>query len=681
MVVASPPHPPAAAPRRPGAAWLGLVVAVSTVVHLALAWARPTPGYFPDEYIYTELGRSLSEGAGAVVRDAPSHFLPILHPIVTAPAWLLDSVSDGYRAAQLIQVLAMSLAAWPVYALALRLRTGERLALAAAALTVALPDLLYSAKIISEPVAFPLALAAIAAAVALFERPTIARQAGFVALAGLATFSRLQLAVIALCYLLGVLVVGLRGRCLRQLVREQRLAVGALAAVVALGGVLGLRGDFGYYPSFTYILVDPGDALRGAGMNALVLGYAAGWVILPGALLGLWLALARPRSTAELAFGAIATAFVAALVAQAALYGDTEHVQERYVIYGLPLLVVSFASYAGRGWPQRRAHLLLAAAAATAPALVPLSGWAAADGAVHSYVLAALRRLEVAVGDVGVAALAFAGSATLLSLVVAAVAALRPARATAATLAATLAVFLALTAAAFDRDRAGKATIRSALLADDPSWVDAQGFDDVPLLLAPRTTRNDSHSTLFWNRSVDRVLALPGSDRPDVFASAVVAPDAAGRLPLPAGEPLLLDGYGTTLELRSFQLLGRAPTKTLVRPIGAPQLLLEMPGRYYDGRLAASGAVRIWPSRPEGLLEGRLELRLSLPSDAQQERVQVGSTSVVVRPGRTVRVSLPVCSVGPWTTGFQTQAQGIERSRRVGPLASAPRFVADVRAC
>ena len=56
-----------------------------------------------------------------------------------------------------------------------------------------------------------------------------------------------------------------------------------------------------------------------AALDAMTLAYAAGWIIVPGALLGLWLALARPRSTEELAFGVVAVLLVAALFFEAGL--------------------------------------------------------------------------------------------------------------------------------------------------------------------------------------------------------------------------------------------------------------------------------------------------------------------------------------------------------------------------
>ena len=113
----------------------------------------------------------------------------------------------------------------------------------------------------------------------------------------------------------------------------------------------------------------------------MTLAYAAGWIIVPGALLGLWLALSRPRTTEELAFGAVTVLLAAALFFEAGLLQASlaagREIQERYVFYAAPLLVLSFALYAGRGWPLRLPHLVLAAGARAdvgAPAAERLRG-------------------------------------------------------------------------------------------------------------------------------------------------------------------------------------------------------------------------------------------------------------------------------------------------------------------
>lgn len=675
--------------RRPGFV-LGLIVSVSAAVHTVLAWARATPNYFPDEYIYSELARSLAETGRPVVRGAGPLFAPILQPLVTAPAWLADDVATGYRLVQAIDATAMSLAAIPVYLIGRRLGLRTGLALAGAALSVVLPDLLYSSWTMSEPVAYPIGLAAIAAALALFERPTFRLQAGFLALAGLATVARLQLAAIPLCYLLAALVVGVRERRCRRLAREQWLVLGVLAVGLATALAFGLQGHFGYYPSFTYIQIGIPGAVENLGANALVLLYASGFVLAPGAALGVGLALVRPRSSVELAFGVLMPSFAAALLLQASLYGDTDHVQQRYLIYSVPLLVVAFALYADRGWPLRRAYLTLAAAAAVSASLVPLAGYAAADGSAQSLVLLAVRQLELSLGDVSLASLVIALTATVLSLLVPALAWARPARATALVMGTAALAFAALTAGAFAFDRTNSAAIRGAYLAENPSWVDAARVGDVTLMLSPRGLRIDAHSTLYWNRSVKRVVLFQGAVRPDVFAATDIQVDAAGRLSAaadPVTGPLLVDVHGMSVELRDAERLGAGPTKTLWRPRGQAQLLLAMPGLFYDGWLSADGGgVAVWPERLGARLAGWFELDLDVPAAGRPIRFRLDvrdgrPLSLTVRPGVTERLRIPVCRVGPWAAAFATEPLATSNGRRVGPRSSKPRFVADPRAC
>ena len=98
----------------------------------------------------------------------------------------------------------------------------------------------------------------------------------------------------------------------------------------------------------------------------MTLAYAAGWIIVPGALLGLWLAL-RPAAVARGArvrrrrARSLGASSLEAGLLQASLPLGKE-IQERYVFYAVPLLGLCFALYARRGWPLRLPHLALAAA-------------------------------------------------------------------------------------------------------------------------------------------------------------------------------------------------------------------------------------------------------------------------------------------------------------------------------
>jgi hypothetical protein len=74
------------------AAWqaIAALVALSTLVRALVALRRETPMYFPDEYMYSELGRSLAATGHPLIRGTPADFPALLQPLVTAPVWLLD---------------------------------------------------------------------------------------------------------------------------------------------------------------------------------------------------------------------------------------------------------------------------------------------------------------------------------------------------------------------------------------------------------------------------------------------------------------------------------------------------------------------------------------------------------------------------------------------------------------
>ena len=148
------------------------------------------------------------EGGTPLVRGESAHFLSLLYPLLTAPAWLVDDVAQAYRTVQTVNAVTMSLAAIPVFLLARRLRVGDRLAVTAAALAVLLPELLYSSSVMAETLAYPLALATAAVVVAAVERPTLRLQLAVLGFSGLAALTRLQLAVLPVCYLAAVIVVG-----------------------------------------------------------------------------------------------------------------------------------------------------------------------------------------------------------------------------------------------------------------------------------------------------------------------------------------------------------------------------------------------------------------------------------------------------------------------------------------
>jgi hypothetical protein len=661
-------------------ALLGGLVALSFAVRLVVGWLRATPNYFSDEYLYAELGRSLLESGRPLVRGVEVTFPALLQPLLTAPAWLADDVWVSYRLIQGLGALAMSLAAVPAFLLARRLGAGRPLALGAATFAVAIPDLLFASWVTAEPFAYPLLLSAVLGATAVLAEPTRRHAALFLAFAGLAAFARVQFAVLPLCFIAALLVVGLRERRVRQVLREQTVVLGAFGIAALLAAGVGLTRLLGLYESALDQRAEPIELLQRVGVNLLVLAYSSGWILLPGAIVGFGLALVRPRDRSELAFAAFALPLIVSLLLEAGLVGAVEHAQERYVFYALPLAAIAFCLYASRGWPLRVLHALVAAVLLTASAIVPLAGFSAAEGKAHSPLLLAAFRVEELVGSPSNGSLALAAAAAAL-LAIAVLASRSPRHATPIVLGLAVVAATAAWAGAVAFDNRNSKAVKTAFLPAEPSWIDRLGVDDVVLVRGPHGVKTEALEQLFWNRSLARVALLPGAEEVDHVHSPRlrVAPD--GRLLLdsrPLRDPVLIDGYAGLIRLAEADVLGSSPSSTLWRPRGDARLSLYFAGRYSDGWLAGAGRLYLWPRRPGGVVSGRLQLPLAAPPSPVTLRFHPkGARPLVVhlRAGEARTVSLPVCSRGPWYVTFTSDDRGFVGGRVVSARAGEPRLV------
>ncbi len=631
---------------------------VAFAARVTLAWLHATPNYFPDEYLYAALGRSFGSFDGATIRGGAAHFPALLEPLLAAPVWHIGSVETAYRLVQVVHAAAFTLAAIPAYSIARRLGVGAKAALAVAAGALLIPDALYAGFVLAEPIAYPLALAAVAAGIAALERPRLRTQSLFLACAALATFARLQLAVLPLCFALAVVAIGLRERDLRRLARAQRLPLAA-ASLAALGALVGvtLRG-LGYYSGASSLHFD----VVSIGKNLTVLFYGAGWAIVPGAAIGIWLCIARSRSRAEAAFGWLTASFGAALLLEAAVWGDSSLVQERYLFYVLPLAGVAFCVQAVRGWPLPRVQALLAAGLLLLSVRVPLSGWAAPGTDDHSPFLLAVERLQLwfgtSTGDLVVAA-----AAALLS-VGAALGPWRPRVAMPALLGASLVAAAAALGAVTALDHTNSLRLIHRYLPAERSWVDVAHVGHATLVEAAGNRPSDGEEQLFWNRSLRRVAVLPGGSPPDRLASANLSIDSHGVLRdrgRTLSGALVVDGYASTVEFRAARVVARAPRDRLVVPQGIARLRLYVIGRSPDGLVVSSrGAILFWTDRP-----GVLVVRVSGGD------MHVGDQAF--KGTRLLR--LPVCTPGRFAMSFQATLDRFVNGRPAGGRMSLPRFV------
>jgi Dolichyl-phosphate-mannose-protein mannosyltransferase len=524
----------------------------------------------------------------------------------------------------------------PVYLLARELGLGKGFGLAAAAVALLSPDLFYAAFILGEPIAYPLVTWSIYFGIRALHRPTARDQVLFVALAGLASFARVQFVVLPVAYVAAALVA-------RTPLRKLKLSF-ALLAVPAAGLVVA---GLGYYSGITGFDIDPGGIAHWLSTDAMLLAYAVGWLIVPGALVGL--ALARGR--VERAFAAFTVVFAAGLFVEAALYATNASVgpggrfQERYLFTLAPLLVLAFGLSLRHGGRARGAVALIAVGMIAVSARVPLSGYTDVHGRQDSPFLIGIHRFDELVGHAN-ASLTVAAVVAVLAVLAIGVA-YRPRLGVPALV--LVGAFLgAVSLGAWSLDSRYAHAARTTYLPQDAQWVDHAGLGDVTLLNTPGSKREIALEQMFWNRSITDFARLRDADRADAFAAPRVRIARDGALWLhgrPLRAPLLVAQYAMNARFSGATRQASTNLFALWRPAGTPRLTLLTGGRYYDGWLANTGYVRAWRS-------GRVTMRLSLPPHAPATTVRFRGPGVRKRvrltPGGSRVVTFDVTGK-PWT--------------------------------
>jgi len=648
--------------------WVSGIVAASFGARLIAAAGRPVPHYLPDEYIYPSLARSFAEHGQPMIRGVAVHFPALLDPLLTAPVWLFthDPVR-AYGITQGLHAAFVSVAAAPAYLLCKRLGIAPWLAVAVAALAVAVPDGVYASSMLADPLAYPLVLSTVYLGVCLVERSTVGLQLAFALSGALAVLARIQYAVVPIAVLAAELVAD-RGRLLTSLRRVWLAVVLLVAPPVVLFSTLGSQRVLGVYSHGDHAL-HPGTLLQWVGREGMLLAYASGWVLVPGALAGLGLALARPLRRAELAFAVTTVLLAAALLLEAAQIAgtDSQRFQERYLFTLVPLFAVAFGLYVKRGLPLRIPVGLASAALLLLAARVPLSGYAAAHNKDDSPTLWAVLRFE-AIVSVGNGALAVALVAAVLSAI-GALAAFRKIPAAVAVVAA-LAACCALSAGASSYDHLSSTSLRHSL-PPDLRWVDHARLGRVDLLAPPGARKEQSWEQLFWNTSVTRLLLL-GSPPLDQFDTKTVRVARDGRILVDGRvdrRPLLVQTYASTVQMTGVKRVKHDVIFDLYRPMGTPHLKLVAAGRFADKWLAPRGAITVWSKRP-----GTLTLVVTMPRGTRVTPVRFNGRLVRVQPGKRTTLRFRVPGGGPWSLHFNSKTQGYLDDRAVSVLAPVVAF-------
>jgi hypothetical protein len=626
---------------------LAVLYALAFVYHWLQSRSHVSPAVFGDELLYSKLAQSVASGDGFTLRGEQVFFPAPLAVLVQAPAWLIDSVPDAYAVVKALNTAIMSAAALPAYWLARRVARPS-FALVAAAAAVAGPPMLYGPYLMSEALAYPLFLLALATMLRAIERPSARWEVAVVGISAAAVLTRMQFVVLPVAYLLATPAAGLlSGDSLRGALGRHRVSLGGLALLIAVpvltGGVL-----LGTYAGAAGLDYKLGSVLWWTGFTAALLPFAAGFLVVPGAIIGVAVSLVRPRARIEAGFGALVLATAALILLEAGFIaaGEAERALERYTIYLVPLVFVAFFAYAERGAPARRVYVALALAGAATAWLMPFPARAGTIFTFDTPTFSVYAQLARWWGHANAATI-FAAVPLLGGLAVA-VARLRR---TGAALGVGLAGVLVLVAAGIPAYAGDHELTRGTLkfrAGSPPDWLDRSGLGPADYVQLPGGSAHYGWLLETWNRDFGRAIRL-GSPTGDGYATSTarIAPD--GRI-LVEGRPLeggvlVLNDYATQLDLEGTVVARPLDGLTAVRvPRGARARSLAS-GVMFDGWAAGVARYQVWPRRRSE--RGLYRVRLELPAGTEPRKATLAvdggaRRAVELRPGAAQTVEIPV---------------------------------------
>ena len=642
---------------------------LSALARFAVARSFDVPWIAPDEMIYGLVGQSLWETGTLSIRDNAVPYYSLLTPALVGLPLSTGDLASGVAVAQALQAVAMSLVAVPVYLWGARL-VGTRWALAAALLAVLPPALWYGGLLMTEALFYPLVATALLGLARMLEHPTLERQGLFLLLVSIAAAVRLQALILLPALIVSVALYAWFGRS-AAIVR--RLApilamVGVTTASLLAAYVFGRSDLLGAYGEITQTTGASTGALtqftwHTGGLVAMTFGLP----LLATTTLVV-LALARGEANrAVRAFLAVTTAYVVLLVAQVSLFAVEylDHVSERYLITGVPLLVLGLCLWIARGGPRPAVVAVPVTIAATALLLVlPESRVGTASSAHDTLTLLPLGDLADE-GDV-----VFRGGLLALGLVVAGVFLLTPRRfLTAAGIVVALGFAATSVRAAQEIDRLSHAERVSDFGESDPSWVDDTGLAPVLLLDTGEQPSTSIARLAFWNSSIGRLLRLEGVP-PQAVPQEPVSIRSDGAFVDPSGDEIAaphvllpathaLDGE----RVASSPPTDIAPGYGLWRVDGPLRLVSRTEGFTPVGDFGRARVV-VYPCGP-----GALELTL-LGKDGFPVRLSVNGfpwRAVDVKPGAVWSGAVPSFRPGGQLIPclFELESDGLVGSTRV----------------
>jgi hypothetical protein len=252
--------------------WVALLFVAALAIYIALSLAMPIPGFFPDEFLYEHLARSVADGNGFTWHGGDQPLRSALYVYFLVPAWVASSGVDAWHIAKVMGAIASCLTIVPVWFYA-RHVLPPKLAIVAPVLCLAGTWMLSSAFLVTENIAVPLATAALLAAATAMRRPFSRWPWVALGFALLSAWARMQLVVLVpVIYLVFAVDVVRAGRGWRERLRSYRW-VGALGALILALAVIALivqgSGAVGLYSSVLHFRPNIGVTLRKTGLELI----------------------------------------------------------------------------------------------------------------------------------------------------------------------------------------------------------------------------------------------------------------------------------------------------------------------------------------------------------------------------------------------------------------------------
>ena len=602
----------------------GLVVAglalLSIAVRYALALEQTAPWIMGDELRYSDMAKGFLEHGRLLVREGETPFATA-YPALISPAWSAGDIATSYEIAKAINVVLMTLSALIVF-LWLRRVVARRYALVAAGLVLLMPTFVYTGTLMTENAALPAFLLGAYVMSRTLERPSLLWQLGLFAAIGLAAAMRVQVITLMIVYPSAILLFAFFERragttpgvlaSLRRFAPSFAILGGGAIAYVAYKATTGgsLSSGLGAYATVGQVDYDAGQVVRWTVWHAGELAFSVGFI--PAVALGVLSALALARGSlpnvGERAFVAVTVATTFWFVLQAAVFASrfTGRIEERYMVYAAPLLLMALVVWLARAVPRPLIATVSAAVVVMALVmLIPFERFFNVAIFADSFGLIPVLRLHAKLGgDITDVRLAVAAGG-----VVAAIACIALTTQLARVVfPAAVAIFLLLSGyTVYGAIEVQSTAARAASGVADPSWVDrAIGPEPKVGFIYSASFNANPHllwQTEFWNRSVSGVYAL-GTDNFLTFGGPELKLGASGRLlPKPGEESTFIDEPYVLADPNLGivgQVVARPGPLALIRASRPIRISRAAEGIYADGWSGPLAALSQYSPLPHG---------------------------------------------------------------------------------